>query len=178
MLRGKVLWFGFCLLAAMSTAGWAEGFEFESAGVRGGASATSRAHNFHQAEGFVSWNLPWYWNVGSQWRLQTRLQFSAGWLADPGGNAFIGTLGPTVALARPHFPFSFEGGVSPTLLSQHQFATKDFGTDFQFTSHLGIYAELSAHFRLGYRFQHMSDAGLASSNPGLNLHVLSFSYKF
>ncbi|HWW00564.1 MAG TPA: acyloxyacyl hydrolase [Candidatus Acidoferrum sp.] len=178
MVFGKQGLFTLCLLAATGFAGRAQDFSLESAGVRGGASFTSATRNFHQAEAFVNCNLPWDWNVDSRWRLKSRLDLSAGWLADPGGDAAVVTLGPTLALARNHFPLSFEGGVSPTLLSRSDFGTKDFGLLFQFTSHVGLNAELGRRVRIGYRFQHMSNSGLGNPNPGLNLHFLAVSYKF
>jgi hypothetical protein len=153
-------------------------FSWESAGARVGGSATSRAHNFHQAEAFVNWDLPWTWRLESRSRLQSRLDSSVGWLADPGGDAAIATLGPSLLWGQDGFPLSFEGGVSPTLISRQDFRTKDFGILFQFTSHVGLNIELGSHARLGYRFQHMSNAGLSSRNPGLNLHFVAVSYRF
>ena len=73
---------------------------------------------------------------------------------------------------------SLEGGVSPTFLSQYEFGSRDFGTDIQFTSHIGLNWDFAPHWRLGYRFQHMSNAGLASKNPGLNMHLFGVSYLF
>lgn len=64
------------------------------------------------------------------------------------------------------------------MLSRHDFGSKDFGELFQFTSHIGLNLDLWEHLRLGYRFQHMSNAGLSGHNPGLNLHMLSMSYLF
>jgi len=54
----------------------------------------------------------------------------------------------------------------------------DFGERFQFTSHIGLIWYLTDRVSLGYRFQHMSNAGLASPNPGLNLEMLELSYHF
>jgi len=71
-----------------------------------------------------------------------------------------------------------EGGSSPTLLSRYRFEGMDFGERFQFTSHIGLIWYLTDRVSLGYRFQHMSNAGLASPNPGLNLEMLELSYHF
>lgn len=169
-LVGLFLVFGACAHA--------QDFSLESAGVRGGASFTSNAHNFHEVDGFVNWNLPWDWNLNDRWRLESRLDFSLGWLADPGADAVVGTLGPSFIFKRENFPLSFEGGVSPTLISRSDFGTKDFAIPFQFTSHVGLSFDFWDHFRIGYRFQHMSNAGLALPNPGLNLHMLELSYCF
>jgi hypothetical protein len=158
--------------------GSAEDFRLESVGARGGISANLTGVSFNQAELFANWNLPWAWDFGREWLLASRLDFSAGWLADHDDNAFIGTLGPTLVLNRERLPVSFEGGVSPTLLSQYAFGSRNFGTYIQFTSHLGLNWDFAAHWRLGYRLQHMSNAGLGEHNRGLNMHLFGLSYVF
>ena len=179
MLPGENGIFSLCLLlVVIGYASQAQDFRAESIGARVGGSYTSRTHNFHEADAFANWDLPWAWNLDSNWRLKMQLQFSAGWLGDPGGDAFIGSVGPGVLLARKHFPISFDAGVVPTGLSRHDFQTKDLGSYFQFTSYAGVNGELSSRLRIGYRFQHLSNAGLGWINPGLNLHMLAISYKF
>ena len=162
----------------MSYASQAQEFGLESIGARVGGSFTSRTDDFRLAEAFADCNLPWHWDFECRWRLQTQLQFSAGWLGDPGANAFIGTAGPSLALGGDRFPLSFGLGVSPTVLSRHDFQTKDLGSLFQLTAYIELNGELSSRVRVGYRFQHISNGGLGWTNPGLNLHILAFSYKF
>jgi hypothetical protein len=175
-------WILFAFLAVAARAGQGEeeqtGFRLESAGARVGGSPTSRAHNFHMAEATVNWNLPWAWDLGKRWRLQSRLDLAAGWLGDPGANAAIAMIGPSVLVGREKSHFSFEGGVSPTVISETQFGTKDFGIPFQFTSHFGLNWDVTKRLRLGYQFQHMSNACLCQQNPGLNLHVFGAGYLF
>ena len=165
-------------IAAAIFAGRAQEFRFESAGVGFGFSPSSADHNFHEAEVFAGWSLPWAWDLGRDWRLKSGFNLFAGWVGDPGGDAAIAAFGPALRLEWQNFPLVFEGGLSPTLLSQHQFQTKDLGSYFQFTSYAGLNWDVSAHFRVLYRFQHMSNAGLASPNPGLNMHMFGMSYIF
>lgn len=153
-------------------------FRLESIGVRGGFSANESGAEFNQAEVAANFDLPWRWNAGAEWGLQTRLDLSLGWLGSSSDNAFIGTLGPSLILERKGFPLSLEGGVSPTLLSKHDLGAKNFGTKFQFTSHIGLNWDIASRVRLSYRFQHMSNAHLSEHNPGLNLHMLGISYLF
>ena len=49
---------------------------------------------------------------------------------------------------------------------------------FQFSNEVGVNWNFAAHWRLSYWFQHMSNAGLAPSNGGLNLHLFGLSYVF
>jgi hypothetical protein len=150
----------------------------ESAGLRVGGSPTSRSHNFHSADAAVNWYLPWDWDLGKRWRLVSRLDSSAGWLGDPGGNAARIYVGVALLGRREGFPLSFEGGVGPMVITETDFGTKDFGIPFQFTGHLGLNCDVSTRVRLSYRFEHMSNAGLGTPNPGINLHTLGISYLF
>jgi hypothetical protein len=173
-----VKWAAIGLLLAMAADARAGDFGFESAGARFGVGTGSSTRDFHQAEAFVDWNLPWHWDLGKKWDLQSRLDFSAGWLGNDHRDAAVGTLGPLLAVGCERFPISVEGGSGPTLISRNEFETRDFGDAVQFTSHIGLYWDIAKHWRLGYRFQHMSNAGISQNNPGLNLHVLALSYRF
>ncbi len=147
-------------------------------GTRGGVSVDSGFGQFRQVETFADMNLPWQWNFCSDWRFQPRVDASVGWLEGEHDNAFVGTAGPLVELHKGNFPLVLEGGSSPTILSRDRFGNKDFGDRFQFTSHIGLTWYVTEHISVGYRFQHMSNAGISSHNPGLNLQMLEASYSF
>lgn len=166
----------FCGLTFSCTAA---DWRLESVGARGGFSANDSGTDFYIAESFLNVDMPWGWNLGStNWHLQSRLDYSIGWLGHSADNALVTTLGPSLVLTWTKLPLSLEGGVSPTLLSQSDFGSKDFGIPFQFTSHAGLNWDFASHFRLGYRYQHMSNASLSSHNPGLNMHLFGLSYLF
>jgi hypothetical protein len=156
----------------------ADGLQLESAGVRGGFPGSSEASGFHQAEGFVDWNLPWHWSWESGFHLQTRLDASLGWLGNASRDGGIATAGPGLTFGHERFPIVLEGGGNFTLLSRSDYRTKNFSEPLQFTTYLGLYADIASHWRIGYRFQHMSNAGLGNHNPGLNLHMIGLSYRF
>lgn len=168
----------FAGLLAGAVASRAEGFSLESAGVLGGFQADHSNRDFHQVEGFGNVNLPWGWDLGKEWHLQSRLDLSLGWLGGRGDSAVIGSLGPSLILSKARLPLSFDGGVLPTGLTRYTFGSYDFGMDCQFTSYLGLNWDLAKHWRFGYRFQHMSNGGLAAPNPGLNMHIFAVSYLF
>ncbi len=156
---------------------WAVDTEW-GAGVRTGFSATSRDDRFWQYEAFATRNLPWRWQFGSGWYLQTRLELSAGALHGHEQEGFVGTLGPTLALGKSDFPLTLEVGSSPTILTRDEFGNVDFGVPFQFTSHVGIEYRICEQLSVGYRFQHMSNASISYYNPGLDLHMFAISYHF
>ena len=169
---------GLLVLLAVPASALGGDVTLESVGVRGGTSANSSGQDFNQAEAAANWKLPWGWDLGRSFYLQSRLDASAGWLGDRSVNAVIGTVGPTVLLTREHLPISLEGGCSPAFLTRSEFGSKNFGIPFQVTSHAGLNWDVTSHWRLGYRFQHMSNGGLSRNNPGLNLHMFGLSYLF
>jgi hypothetical protein len=150
----------------------------ESVGVRGGFQSDKSNRAFNQVEAFGNLNMPWGWDLGRGWHLQSRLDLSASWLGGRGDSSFIGTLGPSLALSQGRLPLSLDVGISPTILNNEHFGAEDFGMPLQFTSYLGLNWNFAAHWRLGYRIQHMSNGGLATPNPGLNMHMFALSYIF
>ena len=149
----------------------------ESAGIRFGFPVND-APDFRQVEAFADFNLPLQFELGTNWLVQTRFDVSAGWLEVDGTGAFIGSLGPSAILSRRGFPVSLDMGFNPTLMGRRSFPGRDFGMPFEFTSHAGLDWDVGRHFRLGYRFQHMSNGGLSSPNPGVNMHMFTISYRF
>jgi len=174
---GMAGWVMVCLLS-WSSPSRGEGLRLESVGGRGGIPASESGRDFNQAQVFGNWSLPWVLNLGKGWDLRCRLDLSVGWLGDRRNNAAIGTIGPSLELRRERVPLSLEAGISPTFLSSHVFGAHDFGTAIQFTGHIGLNWDFARHWRLGYRLQHMSNAGLAAPNPGLNLHVFGLGFRF
>ena len=150
----------------------------ESVGVRGGFQLDKSNRDFTQEEAFGELYLPWGWDLGKEWHLQSRLDLSLGCLNGRGDSAFIGTVGPSLLLNWTRLPLSLEAGVCPTILSSEHFGKEDFGENVQFTSYLGLNWDFAPHWRLSYRFQHMSNADLSRDNPGLNMHLFGLSYCF
>jgi Lipid A 3-O-deacylase (PagL) len=171
------LTFIFLLAAALANAK-AESFNLDSAGARFGVSANSSSKNFYQSEAFLDLKLPWSWDLGRSWRVRTGLDASLGWLGNQYEDGAIGVVAPFLTLGREGFPVHLDAGVGPTGISRTEYVSKDFGVQIQFTSFAGLYWDFARHFRLGYRYQHMSNASIGRSNPGLNLHMVGLSYLF
>jgi hypothetical protein len=163
-----------CLAASAGT----EGLSLESTGVRGGFPARPASYGFGQAEAFIDWRLPYSAGLGKGFFIESRLDLSLGWLGEASDNAFIGTVGPIVFVRHECVPIQVEGGISPTILSRDEFESEDFGLLFQFTTHIGLEWNIGDHLRVGYRYQHMSNASIAHPNPGLNMHCFSVSCRF
>jgi hypothetical protein len=148
-------------------------------GVRGGFSHDEAGgEDFQQLEVFAEYSLPWQWGERGGWRLATALDGSVGVLHGGGKNGLLAALGPALQFGYGELPWRLDVGVSPTLLSRSHFQEADLGGTIQFTSHLGLRWQLSRELGVGYRFQHLSNAGLQTPNPGLEMHLFQLDYHF
>jgi len=172
------VWLAFVLGLLSLPSAWSQDVSLESAGARFGFSAHKRSAGFKQAEAFVDWNLPWSYFLFDRWHLQWRLDATAGWLGRDGEDAAIFSSGPSLILRRDHIPLALEFGTIPTVITRDSFGAKNLGSYMQFTTYGGIDFNLGSHTRLGYRYQHMSNAGIDGHNPGLNLHAFQVSWRF
>lgn len=154
----------------------AERLGLAEVGARAGMSDSNNDQYFEQYEFFTSHNLPWSWDLPGGWVFATRLNITVGALLSSGSTAFIATAGP--GLNFSWHKFSIFAGLSPTYLSKEKFEVEDFGGEFHFTSHVGLSYQFLKGYAAGYRIQHLSNAGIYDSNPGLNLHVLELKYVF
>ncbi|MFC5431649.1 MAG: acyloxyacyl hydrolase [Paraburkholderia sp.] len=77
-------------------------------------------------------------------------------------------------------PF-IEAGVGVRLLS-HVDETRDrsFSSSFQFADMVGVGAQFGErqNYQAGFRFQHLSNAGLKHPNPGVNFSQIYLQYNF
>ncbi len=172
------VWIPCMMLATSPLALPAQQLWLDSLGARFGFGANQSSSDFHQADAVFRLNTPVVGHFGNNWWIRLQAMITAGWLGDPGHDAFIGSAGPAAALGQGRFPVTLNGSVCPTFISRPDFGTKNFGSNAQFTSSGGLDFDLGSEFRLSYRFQHMSNAGLSIHNPGLNLHMFGVSYAF
>lgn len=68
-------------------------------------------------------------------------------------------------------------GWRPVWLFESELGGEDFGGPVQFSSHIGAAVNLY-HVVLSYRYQHISNASLYNSNPGLNFHLIALGLRF
>ena len=150
----------------------------DAVGVRAAYSITTIDRNYVQTQLFADWDLPWRSERTNGWYFATGLDLALGDLKCRDSVAFVGSLGPTLRVGYGDFPVFVEGGCSPTMLSRHEFGVNNYGCNFQFTTYGGVGVALGRRWEMACRFQHMSNAGLAQPNPGLNLLGLSLRYNF
>jgi len=71
-------------------------------------------------------------------------------------------------------------GVHPTYVAKSMYGGRALGCDSHFTSHLGLGAYLGRQRKTSVliRYLHMSNAGMNTPNPGLEMMGLTISYHF
>jgi lipid A 3-O-deacylase len=123
----------------------------------------------------------------SEWQLAAYWEISASyWGSDPGptGVDSLGEFGLTPFIRlQPVYPLFFgvrpfiEGGVGVHATTADGISKKDFGSEFAFGNHAGAGLRYG-NFDISYRFQHLSNAGLADPNAGIDFHLLRLGYHF
>ena len=130
------------------------------------------------------WNKRWLqgkdWHVGGYWDLAAGYWHHS---APPGFNEDLSEISLTPVLRLQgndkRGPY-VEGGLGFHLLSETSIGDKRLSTSFQFGSHIGAGLRFGAkgQYDFGYRFQHLSNAGIKRPNPGINFHQVRFQYHF
>jgi hypothetical protein len=150
----------------------------EFAGVRAGAAGDGWGR-IRQVEIFAARQvLPVEIDLGRKWYLRDQLELAVGWMGDNVANGALMKAGLALVAGQEKGPVSFQIGFSPTYISEDKFETKDFGSHLQFTTHAGVNFHLNSKYSIGYLLEHMSNGGLSRPNPGLNVHLLSFTCRF
>jgi hypothetical protein len=152
----------------------ASGLEF---GIRAAQDDGGNEVGFNQYELLLTKPTKWRWDF-ERTRLTVTLEGSLGMLKGGGDEGFLVSLGPGLVLDNQGGTLYGMIGISPTLLSKAHYGDEDLGGSFYFTSYVGVGLKFAESWRFGYRYSHMSNAGINSANPGLNLHALELRHAF
>lgn len=117
------------------------------------------------------------------WRASVQLQASVTNINGRGTGAKNATtvgLTPVLQVTSPTNPIYAEFGIGFNYFDQKRINdSKVMGTHFQFGDLIGFGLRTAdGQLQVGYRFIHYSNAGISSSNPGLDLHMLAVRASF
>jgi len=170
-----LLWVGGCFAvwsdARAGDASW-------EVGLQGGWSYNDDEESFNQADIILAYRLPLQWQHGDVLNVSTRLTAMASVLDGGGDTGFLGTLGLELVIGLGDSPFNVRAGGGATLMSRYQYGDEDLGGAFQLTSHLGLEYHFLESLSAFTRLQHMSNAGIYSENPGVNMVMVGLRYAF
>lgn len=149
-------------------------------GLRAGASYSNEDESFNQYEIVAGYGLPWSWQWGQAIQVDTSLTTAVGVLNGGGDTGFVGSAGLEFIFgsAGGENPLELRAGSALTLLSEYTYGAEDFGGPVQFTHHISLYYGFLRNLRAVVRVQHMSNGGIYSRNPGLDMVMLALMYRF
>lgn len=168
-------WFLFFAVPGLAGDDAAAAGGFAYAGTRLGISENPHVRH---AEAFADWQIPGALELGAGFALKAYVSGSLGWLGDDHNDTVTGSLGPSLRLRYEPLPVALVFGSAPTFLGRNHLGGRNMGCAFQFTSHVGLMWEVIPGWELGYRAQHISNAGIGSDNPGLNSHFAVLAWRF
>ena len=152
-------------------------FHLDAVGLRYGFGANKSSRHFDSGSVFTEWTLPLDWDVGP-FKCFLDLEIAAGGLGDKDGYGAFFETGPILKTHFRTLPVYLQCGLNTGFLTRTDFDSKDLGYPLEFTTYAGLGWDFMSHFSVVYRYQHTSNAGLGSENPGLNMHAFSLSYRF
>ncbi len=136
-------------------------------------------HGFSQFD--EVWQFAATFNMRPPRRLRmNRLELAVGAITTPTESRPFVSFGPVWRLPIDSSALFVELGFSPTLLGGSAFNGQDLGGNFHFTSAAAVGATFGSGdaFAMALRIQHISNGGLASTNPGMDMIGLNFTYNF
>ncbi len=144
-------------------------------------------HDVQKAEVALLWDSGWAWGNPQGWQVDLQWEVNvARWFSNSDHNPHdLWEFGasPVVRIAwwrHDWVPF-LELSVGPRLLTGTR--TSDdhvISTAFQFSEYAGVGVTVGKdrRFTAGYRYQHLSNAGIKEPNPGTTFHVIYLRYRF
>ena len=128
-----------------------------------------------------TWQLAVAFRIRPPRRIRAQhLELAVGTISTSQENRLFVSLGPVWRLPIRSRSLFVELGISPTVLGGSSFNGRDMGGNFHFTSSAAVGVTFGARdsMALALRIQHMSNGGLSSSNPGMDMIGLNFAFNF
>jgi Lipid A 3-O-deacylase (PagL). len=151
--------------------------EVDDLGLRYGVGSDD-GDDFSSLELMAYLDPDWEWELSDSLVFEIAPEAAVGYLDGHGETAALVHIGLAGFLEIDGFPLSLVVSTGPTFLTEDEFGNFDIGGNWQFTSGLGVDWEPVEDWTVGYRYQHISNAGIESTNPGLNLHTFGVAYDF
>ena len=137
----------------------------------------------------VQWDWSRRWALGSAWHIGGYWDLALGYWSNDSANRThksITEIGFTPVFrlqqTRPGALAPYlEAGIGLHLLSHTSVSPqRRFSTQFQFGDHIGLGLRFGPRhaYDIGYRYQHLSNAGIKKPNKGIEFHQIRLQYHF
>ena len=142
-------------------------------------SAISKFSDLNQIALLMRLPRLWRHELSNGTLLEATLSFESGLVTQKEVSHLFVSAGPLLRWSSPSGRLSAEVGLSPTLLEGTTFAERDLGGHLHFTSHAGVAVVLGQKqgHRVALRLQHISNGGISSTNPGLDMFGIEYEWR-
>ena len=147
-----------------------------------------------EGDGVKMGRVAFQWDSGKRWFAEGEWQVAGYWESAIGfwqgksakGDPQIYELAftPVLRLEKKSYsgwsPYA-EGGVGVHLITGNRVTdTRNLSSNYHFGSHIGVGLRFGrqSEFDIGYRLQHLSNAGLKQPNEGINFNILHLRYSY
>ena len=172
-----------CLVLAVPQARAIDGMSLEL------GSSDSSNTSVDMARVGVQWNWSKRWALGSNWHIGGFWDLGLGYWDNDSRNRTTSSIvdfgfTPVFRLQQTNpgavAPY-LEGAIGFHYLSNSSLGSKRrLGSRFQFGDHIGLGLRFGPRhaYDIGYRYQHLSNAGIKEPNQGINFHQIRLQYHF
>jgi hypothetical protein len=154
----------------------AEEYSYKTISLAFGTSNFNE-EDFRSIELRGNYSLPFfnYTAKDRKFELLPVVNLSFGSLKQDQDIVFFSTLTSGIAIIALNNSMILDAAGGFAFLTDDQIGARNFGGYFQLAAHTGIYYKLTQNVLIGYRFYHISDAGIFDGH-GLNRHLLKIGY--
>jgi hypothetical protein len=150
---------------------------FDTVGLRigfdDGAKVSLKSYELYETS-----KPQWSWDLGEKFDAAIGYEAAIGALAGENKVSAYIHFGLNIEFAHEDFPVTLVLTSGPSLYSEDSFGDFDIGGNFQATSSAGLNWSVCEDWAVEYRYQHTSNMGLKSHNPGLDMHAFALSHSF
>jgi len=154
--------------------------QISSFGVRVASADGGQFDGLTQQSLFLDFKLPWRWSPWEGVYATPRLTLELGQFDTDLEDRLFGSFGPALRIDndRWRIPAFVDLGISPTVIDGSEYGDWDLGASFNFTSHvaLGMRFGRQKDHSVSFRFQHVSNGGTNSSNPGVDMFGIDYVF--
>lgn len=153
-------------------------YEYKSISIAVGTS-NIREDDFRSVEIRGSSSLPCIscTYIDDKYQILPMVNFSLGAFKQGEETDLLSTLTSGIILFTLNKKINLDAAGGLAFLSDEKIGEHNFGGYVQFALHTGIHYRLTNNLFFGYRFFHISDAGIFDGN-GLNRHLVEIGYAF
>lgn len=165
------------MLAVPGFSARAGAFPLKDAGL-GVGSGDRRGVSFNSYELSGTLESPWSRQIGEQGQMRLDFEIGVGVLDGEGDSGLFVRAAPILEFGMAGSPVGLFITTGPLLLTEDQYGDFDIGGNVHFASAVGVKWRVTQDWSVGYRYQHISNVGVTSPNPGLDQHLIRIAHGF